>query len=176
MGKYFSIRFIINIESSITLVICSGNWTDDVLCLITLLMASGACTRVQFDFHSLQTEDLNSLCSQWISNAIDKEIYFYDLSGLEFPINDTIRKKNIDKSWIQSFEVDSLAHANSLCKRERYKRIAESKKWETRESSKSSTQYQDAQPDPVLGQSSKESEKLLKRYDTENIEERYEAL
>jgi len=58
-------------------------------------------------------------CLQWIKHSIDKEINFSDLAGIELPVNH-VKHLNADKRWIQSFEVDNLAHADALCKKERY--------------------------------------------------------
>lgn len=173
VGKDRAVRLIFNVRSLITLVICLGNWTKDVLCIVTLILASGSCSNVRFDFQWLQDEEINILCMQWIQNSIDKEIDFYDLTGIELAVNH-VRHPTIDKSWIETYEVDSLAHANALCKGERYKRIAESKQWEegqTPRFAKSESKekadnnwYEDAQPDPVLGPITQEAQILLRQF------------
>ena len=78
-----AIKLIINQRALITINVKHGNWTSDVVCLISLLLSNHVCSAVSFDLGWQEIHGLNHLCKFWIQCCIEHSVNMFQIFKLE---------------------------------------------------------------------------------------------
>ena len=91
-GKHKVIKFLINQKSFITINFMVGDWSDDVICLMSLLLSTKVFSSIIFDLGWQQKVDINHNCKIWVQCAIEHSVSMFQifkwelLDGIEMAV------------------------------------------------------------------------------------------
>ena len=76
-GKHKVIKLLINQKALITISVMVGNWNDDVVCLVSLMLSTKVCSIMIFELGWQQKAEINHNCKLWIQCAIERSVSMF---------------------------------------------------------------------------------------------------
>jgi len=116
------IKLLINQKALITVSVMVGNWSDDVVCLISLLLSTKVCSSMIFELGWQQQENINHNCKLWIQCAIERSVSMFQiftwelLDGVEFSVQTMPEFRKSKKYSFLDIEIDPMAYVNRWTK------------------------------------------------------------
>jgi len=121
-GRFGVIKLLVNQKELITISVMVGNWSDDVVCLINLLLSTKVCSSMIFELGWQQQENINHNCKLWIQCAIESSVNMFQifkwelLDGVELSVLTMPEFRKSKKDSFLDIEIDPMAYVNRWTK------------------------------------------------------------
>ena len=117
-GRWGMLRLIINQKSLITISISSGNWTEDSVCLVNLLLSNGVCSSMMFEIGWQEQGQVSHQCKLWVQAAIEQSVSMFQifrwelLDGVELAVQSMPDFRKRRKDNFLGIEIEPFAYVN----------------------------------------------------------------
>lgn len=117
-GRCGVMRLIINQKALITISISAGCWTEDVVCLINLLLSNRVCSSMMFELGWQEKRNISHQCKLWVQSAIEQGVSIFQifkwelLDGVELAVQSLPDFRKSKKDYFLSIEIDPFAYVN----------------------------------------------------------------